>query len=84
MRKIDQENQYKMKVDFISCYEAVFEHLDDEQIEKITKLNYPLEEVLCTILAELDKNTSLGCLKLLGEIVTSSESLTTKIVCRMP
>ena len=80
MKRIDQENQYKMKVDFISCYETVFSHLDDEQLDKATKLNFPLEEVLSTVLAEFDQNTSIGCLKILGEIVTNSEQLTTKIV----
>ena len=62
----------------------MFEYLDEEYSARVVNLNYPLEEVLATILAELDPSTTLGCLKMLGELITNSEALTTKIVCAMP
>ena len=73
-----------MKVDFIQCYENVFNYLSDEQSLSLVGLNFPLEEFLASILAELDQNTTLGCLKMIGEMVTNCEKVTTKIVSGMP
>ena len=83
-KKLNHENQYKMKVDFIQCYENVFNYLSDEQSLSLIGLNFPLEECLVSILAEFDQNTTLGCLKMIGELVTNCEKVTTKIVSEMP
>ena len=83
-KKSERENQYKMKVDFIQCYEKVFSFLDEENSAKVANLDFPLEEVLTTILAEMDPLTTTGCLKMLGEIITNSEAMTTKIVSTKP
>ena len=48
------------------------------------ELNFPLEEFLVSVLAEFDQNTTLGCLKMVGELITNSEKLTTKIVTELP
>ena len=58
----------------------MFSYLDDEHSDRVAKLDFPLMEALATILSELDPNTTMGCIKMLGEIVTSSEHLTTQIV----
>ena len=50
----------------------------------MTELDFPLEEFLVTVLAEFDQNTTLGCLKMVGELITNSEKLTTKIVSELP
>ena len=43
-----------MKVDFIQCYEKVFNYFDEEISAKIANLDFPLEEMLTIILAEMD------------------------------
>ena len=43
-----------------------------------------MEEALAIILNEFDTSTITGCIKILGELISNSETITTKIVSQMP